>query len=141
MRSIGLDVHRDFCQVAICEEGRTRGAGRIAADPQTLRVFAQSLGPGDQVAMEATSNALAIARILEGHVARVVLAHPRKVRVIAEAKVKTDQIDARVLAELLACDYLPAVWIGGRALARVASPDRAAPLAGQATYRAEERVR
>lgn len=121
MKSIGLDVHRDFCQVAICEAGRTRGAGRIAADPQTLRVFAQSLGPGDQVAMEATSNALAIARILEGHVARVVLAHPRKVRVIAEAKVKTDQIDARVLAELLAYDYLPAVWIGderSRALRR-----------------------
>ena len=121
MRSIGMDVHRDFCQVAICEEGRTRNAGRIAADPQTLRTFAESLGPQDQVAMEATSNALAIARILEGHIARVVLAHPRKVRVIAEAKVKTDQIDARVLAELLACDYLPAVWIGderSRALRR-----------------------
>ncbi len=121
MRSIGIDVHRDFCQVAINEGGQTRKAGRIAADPQTLRVFAQSLGAQDQVAMEATSNALAIARILEGHVARVVLAHPRKVRVIAEAKVKTDQIDARVLAELLACDYLPAVWIGderSRALRR-----------------------
>ena len=112
MRSIGLDVHRDFCQVAICEQGRTSKAGRIAADPQTLRTSAQSLGPQDQVAMEATSNALAIARILEGHVARIVLAHPGKVRVIAEAKVKTDQIDARVLAELLACDYLPVVWIG-----------------------------
>jgi transposase len=91
-------------------------------------VFAQSLGSDDQVAMEATSNALAIARILEPHVARVVLAHPRKVRVIAEAKVKTDEIDARVLAELLACDYLPAVWIGderSRALRRQISQRRA----------------
>jgi transposase len=94
-----LDAHRDFCQVAICEGGGTRRAGRIAADPRTLRVFAQSLASDDQVAMEATSNALAIARILEPHVARVVLAHPRNVRLIAEAKVKTDEIDARVLAE------------------------------------------
>ena len=128
MRSIGMDVHRDFCAVAICEGGETRRAGQIAADPETLRVFAQSLGPGDQVAMEATSNAVAIARILEPHVARVVLAHPRKVRVIAEAKVKTDEIDARVLAELLACNYLPAVWIGderSRALRRQISQRRA----------------
>ena len=128
MRSIGLDVHRDFCEVAICEDGRTRRAGRIACDPQTLELFAGSLSADDEVAMEATSNALAIARILEGHVARVVLAHPRKVRVIAEAKVKTDQIDARVLAELLACDYLPAIWIGderSRSLRRQISQRRA----------------
>jgi transposase len=65
---------------------------------------------------------------VEGHVARVVLAHPRKVRVIAEAKVKTDQIDARVLAELLACDHLPAIWIGderSRGLRRQVSQRRA----------------
>jgi transposase len=126
--ALGLDVHRDFCEVAICEGGRTRRAGRVACDPQTLELFAGSLGADDQVAMEATSNALAIARILEGHVARVVLAHPRKVRVIAEAKVKTDQIDARVLAELLACDYLPAIWIGderSRSLRRQISQRRA----------------
>jgi transposase len=128
VRSIGLDVHRDFCEVAICESGSTRRAGRIASDPQTLELFASSLSADDQVAMEATSNALAIARILEGHVARVVLAHPRKVRVIAEAKVKTDQIDARVLAELLDCDYLPAIWIGderSRSLRRQISQRRA----------------
>ena len=57
-----------------------RRAGRVACDPQTLELFAGSLSADDQVAMEATSNALAIARILEGHVARVVLAHPRKVK-------------------------------------------------------------
>ena len=102
MRSIGLDVDRDFCEVAICENGMTRRAGRIACDPQTLEVFAGSLAADDEIAMGATSNALAIARILEGHVARVVLAHPRRVRVIAEAEVKTDQIDARVLSALLA---------------------------------------
>lgn len=127
MRSIGMDVHRDFCEVAICEGGRARRAARIGTDPAALQALALSLGPEDQVAMEATSNALAIARILEPHVSRVVLAHPRKVRVIAEAKVKTDQIDARVLAELLACDYLPAVWIGderSRALRRQISQRR-----------------
>jgi transposase len=128
VRSIGLDVHRDFCEVAICESGRTRRAGRIACDPQTLELFASGLGADDEVAMEATSNSLAIARLVAGHVARAVLAHPRKVRVIAEAKLKTDQIDARVVAELLACDYLPATWIGderSRGLRRQVSQRRA----------------
>ena len=29
-RAIGLDVHRDFCVVAICEDGKVRSAGRGA---------------------------------------------------------------------------------------------------------------
>jgi hypothetical protein len=40
MRSIGLDVHRDFCEVAIVEDGEVRRAGRIATSPATLQVFA-----------------------------------------------------------------------------------------------------
>src|SRR5207244_9637777 len=39
-----------------------------------------------------------------------VIGNPVKVRAIAEAKIKTDKVDSRVLAELLRCDYLPRVW-------------------------------
>jgi transposase len=46
------------------------------------------------VALEASGPALAIKRILEPHVGRVVVANTRKVRAIAEAKVKTDIADA-----------------------------------------------
>jgi hypothetical protein len=44
VRDIGLDVHRDFCEVAIAEAGEIRSAGRIETTPETLRLFAQSLG-------------------------------------------------------------------------------------------------
>ena len=44
-RSIGLDVHRDFCQVAVVDGGRARSAGRIATSPEQLELFAQSLAP------------------------------------------------------------------------------------------------
>ena len=111
-RSIGLDVHRDFCEVAIADGGRARSAGRVATSPEELELFAQSLAPTDRVVLEATGNALAIARILEPHVAEVVLAHAKQVRAISHAKVKTDKIDAKVLADLLAADLIPAVWIG-----------------------------
>ena len=43
--------------------------------------------------------------------ARVVVANPAKTRAIAEAKVKTDKVDAEILAQLLAADYLPGVWV------------------------------
>ena len=110
-RCIGLDVHRDFAEVAIWQEGVVRSAGRIETTPEALRLFADSLCEQDEVVLEATCNTHAIARLLERHVGRVVVSNPMKTRAIAEAKVKTDKVDARVLAELLAADYLPAVWI------------------------------
>jgi transposase len=41
----------------------------------------------------------------------VVVSNPSKTRAIAEAKVKTDKVDARILAQLLAADFLPPVWL------------------------------
>ena len=110
MRSIALDVHRDFCEVAIKEGGVVRPAGRIKTTREQLELFASSLAPDDQVALEATGPASAIAGILEPHVARVVVANTRRVRAIAEAKVKSDKVDAATLCELLDAGFLPAVW-------------------------------
>jgi transposase len=112
VRFIGLDVHRDFCEVAISEGGKARSAGRIAARPEQLELFAQSLGADDRVVLEATGNALAVVRVVQPYVSEVVLAHPKKLRAICEAKVKTDKADARTLAELLAADLIPQVWVG-----------------------------
>lgn len=112
MRTIGLDIHRDFCEVAIIEDGVVRSAPRVATTPETLTLFAQSLGPDDEVALENTGNARAIVELLRPYVARVAIADPLKVHLISRAKVKTDKIDARVLARLLAAGFLPEVHIG-----------------------------
>jgi transposase len=110
MRSIALDVHRDFCEVAIKDGAEVRSAGRIKTNRAELERFAQSLGGDDQVALEATGPALEIKRLLEPHVGRVVIANTRKLRAIAEAKVKTDKVDAQTLCELLAAGFLPEVF-------------------------------
>ena len=86
MRFIGLDVHLDFCEIAICEAGGMRSGGRVPTSPEGLQVLANSLAPDDQVALEATGNALAIARRLEPHVARVVVATRTELRAITEAR-------------------------------------------------------
>jgi transposase len=111
VRLIGLDVHLDFCEIAICEAGRVRSGGRVPTSPQGLQILADSLGRDDQVALEATGNALAIARRLERRVARVVVATRTELRAITEAKVKTDRRDARTLARLLAAGLLVGCWL------------------------------
>jgi transposase len=108
-RAIGLDVHRDFCEVAIVESGALRSAGRIATTPEQLELFAGSLGGDDRVALEVTGSAWEIARILEPHVARVVVVSPADTG-IRQARAKTDRLDARTLARLLAAGELDAVW-------------------------------
>ena len=106
-RCIGLDVHRDFAQVAIWQAGVVSQAGTFATTPEGVREFAAGLGPADEVALEATGNTWAIAALLASRAGRVVVSNPAKTRAIAEAKVKTDKVDAAILAQLLAADFLP----------------------------------
>jgi transposase len=108
-RAIGLDVHLEFCEVAIAEDGVVRSAGRIETTPEQLQLFAQSLGRDDRVALEVTGSAWEIARILEAHVARVVVVSPNDTG-IRRARAKTDRLDARTLARLLWAGELDAVW-------------------------------
>jgi transposase len=101
-----LDVHRDFCEVAIAEAG----AGRIETTPAALELFAQSLCSADRVVLEVTGNAWEIARILEPHVGQVLVVHPGDTG-IRQARAKTDRHDARALAKLLAAGSLDALWM------------------------------
>jgi len=48
---------------------------------------------------------------LEEHTGEVLLAHPMKLKAIAETRIKTDKIDATTLAELLRCDLIPRAHI------------------------------
>ena len=111
MRCIALDVHRDFCEIAVAEDGQVAHRGRIETSAASLGLFAQSLAPEDQVVLEATGPAFAIARVLEGHVARVVVANAQEVRAISHARVKSDRFDAATLARLLSADLLAEVWV------------------------------
>ena len=76
-----------------------------------------------------------VAAVIAPHVKKVVIANPKQVRIIAHAKIKTDTIDAGVLAQLYASGFLPEVWIPDeptQALAPAgdpAQPDRPAAIA------------
>src|SRR5438445_8124095 len=91
-RAIGLDVHRDFCVVAICEDGVVRSAGRVPSTPEAIKTLAESLEPSDRVALEVTGSAWEAARILEPYVERVIAVSPDDTGIV-QARAKTDRLD------------------------------------------------
>ena len=111
MRTIGLDVHKHFTQVSVLDGGREVSNERIETTPSALKKLAATLRADDQVVLEATVNTWPVADLMRQHVGRVVVSNPLKTRAIASAKVKSDKVDSRVLAELLAADYIPEVWV------------------------------
>jgi transposase len=110
-RVIGMDIHRTFAEVVFWEDGRLHWYGRVDMTRSGLEGFGRSLAKDDEVVLEATGNAMAVVRVLRPFVARVIIANPLQVKAIAHAHVKTDKIDAGVLASLQAAGFLPEVWL------------------------------
>ena len=109
-RCVGLDVHLDFIEIAICEEGRVYSAGRVPSTPEGIGTLIDSLLPTDRVALEVTGSSREIARLLEPHVKKVIVVSPGDTG-ISQARAKTDRLDARTLAKLLWTGELEAVWM------------------------------
>lgn len=110
MRSIGMDVHRSFAQVAIFADGAVGDSFRIDLEHDAVVAFRNSLRSDDEVVLEATGNTSAIVRLLSPFVGRIVIANPMQVKAIAHARVKTDKVDGKILAQLHAAGFLPEVW-------------------------------
>jgi transposase len=91
------------------------GWGWVATNPTALRRLAEDLGADAQVALEAVGNAVAICRVLEPWVGRVVPCDPKAARAVTRGRAKTDRIDARTLARLLAAGMLDEVWAADEA--------------------------
>jgi len=112
MRIIGMDIHRVSAEVVSLLDGEIVKLGRIPMLRERLDEFARKeLTHDDHGVIEATGNAAAVVEVLSPYVDRVVIANPKQVHMIAHTKVKTDAIDAAVLAKLYATGFLPEVWV------------------------------
>ena len=112
MRIIGMDIHRVAAEVVAPLDGTLVKLGRIPMLRERLEAFARTeLTHDDHVVVEAASNAAAVVEVLAPYVDRVVIANPKQVRLIAHAKIKTDAIDAAVLAKRYATGFLPEVGV------------------------------
>jgi len=80
-----------------------------------------------------TGNAREITRLIEPHVARVVVVSPTDTG-IRSAPAKTDRLDARTLARLIASGELDAVWMPDRATWVMRRPPSTSRPAGQGPH-------
>jgi transposase len=111
MHYIGVDLHKKTISVCVViEAGRqSKVVGRttLRCDmPEKIRAFFEKYQPF-QVAVEATASYEWFLQLIESLAERVVLVHPKKLRIIAESTCKTDKIDAFVIADMLRIDRLP----------------------------------
>ena len=107
-----FDIHLRSVEAVLADDsGSILLRHNFPATREAITSFAQQyLTPDHHLALEATFHTWAIAALLEPFVAEVVVSNPLRTRAIAEAKIKTDRVDATVLVHLLRLDYLPRVW-------------------------------
>ena len=110
---VGIDYHKKFSYGTIMTEtGQILKQARFDNHPQAISNFmGQYAGPDCSAVLEATRNWCVMHDWLEELAGNVTLAHPLKVKAIAEAKIKTDKIDSATLAHLLRCDLIPAAYV------------------------------
>lgn len=115
MYSIGIDYHRTYSHMTVMDaQGQVVKAGKMPNTQEAVHRFVAPYGEDAQAVLEATRNWTVMYDFLEREVRAVYLAHPLKVRAIAEARIKTDRIDSRILAHLLRCDLLPTAYVRPR---------------------------
>lgn len=108
MKFAGIDLHKHTITVCVMDHSRTVISRRRlnCADEDSIVEFFASLGQFRAV-VEATASYEWLVRILEPLAEKVLLAHPKKLRVIAESTRKSDKLDAQILAEFLVLDMIP----------------------------------
>ena len=111
MYYVGLDVHKEFCQASVLDEsGDELSNIKVPTRKEELESFLAGFEDARFV-LESTGVWEFVYGIVESKGFEVLLAHPMKVKAISSAKVKTDKVDARTLAQLLRMDMIPSSYV------------------------------
>jgi len=113
VRYVGVDVGKAKCRAAIMNQtGAIESEFFFENNTKGIESLTSMLTVEDQVVMESTGNLwLSIYDSLDIRSIKVVLANPLKTKVIASAKIKTDKVDARILAHLLRADLVAESYV------------------------------
>jgi len=112
MQYVGVDHHKRFSYLAVMDEkGVVLKEGRVNNTKESLKRFLGNSDEPKKAVLEAGRNWTVMHDWLEEELDEVKLANPKKVKAIAEAKIKTDKIDATILAHLLRADLIPEAYV------------------------------
>jgi transposase len=105
---MGIDYHKMVSQITLLDEdGRVVRRRRIANRREEFEAALTGVQEPVSAVFEATRNWTVVDQLLEGLVQERHMAHPLKVKLIAQARIKTDKLDSLVLAQLLRTGFLP----------------------------------
>jgi transposase len=109
---VGIDLHRRRSVIVRQDaDGEVLEQVRIDNDPVALACAIEKAGPNPEVVLEATYGWYWAVDVLVACGASVHLAHPLGVKGWSYRRVKTDELDAGGLADLLRMGRLPEAWI------------------------------
>lgn len=112
MRYLGIDLHKKYLVIAEVEDGSKQvRRSRYPLTPDGVQMLKHSIDTNCRIVVEATGNAWWLHDQLYPLVDQVILANPGQLKAIAAARIKTDKVDAEIMARLLAADFIPAVWV------------------------------
>lgn len=110
--NIGVDYHKKFSYFVIKnEKGKVLKNRKVFNSKADVKAFLEGFTNDSAAVLESCRNWCVMHDWLEDIVDEVVLANPYKVKAIAEAKIKTDKIDASILADLLRADLVPSCYV------------------------------
>jgi len=105
----GLDVHRDSTYATILDcEGKIVSQRRMSNEAVLSYLSGYRV---DRIGMESSSQVAPLYRTLTKNGYAVSVSHPKKTRYIAEAKIKSDRVDSKAIAELVRLDALPKAYM------------------------------
>jgi transposase len=115
MLYVGVDAHKAHSQMMVMDHtGKILKRRRVASSREgVLEALEPHRADGGQPIKAVLEAGYGWGAIYDwiGEVAdEVILAHPLKVRAIAEARIKTDKLDSEMLAHLLRADLIPEAY-------------------------------
>lgn len=107
MKYIGLDCHKQYDHATMIDTdtGEIK-AKRLAHIKEGFKDFIGDRA-GTRMVIESCRDWSRTYELSQDLVEEIILAHPLKVKAIASARIKTDAIDSRTLAQLLMADLIP----------------------------------
>ena len=116
MKYIGIDYHKQyFVATTMDEKGKVLSKNKVSTDRDSIRHYFNKAASEDRTkaVMEACYGWEYFYDQVDDLVDELIMAHPLKTRLIAEARIKTDSIDSETLAHLLRADLIPQAYAPG----------------------------
>lgn len=114
---VGIDYHTKFAVATrMQKDGTVISQDKVMNTKKDIQNYLSLLPQDSKLVLEATNNWYAFMEWSHNFPLDVKLAHPLKLKAIATARIKTDSVDSKILADLLRSDFIPESYIAPKEL-------------------------